>query len=99
MAKSRRAVDLTAIPLKQRKALLDRIVWRHGLEATEPFIGEGRPLFSAVCRLDLEGTVAKRMADPYGPQTKWWKIPNPTYSQKIGRVSCSSDGERGDNSG
>ena len=78
--------DVRDAPLKERKALLDRIVRRHGLQTTEPFIGEGRPLFSAVCKLDLEGIVAKRMADPYGPQTKWWKIPNPTYSQKLGRA-------------
>jgi bifunctional non-homologous end joining protein LigD len=78
--------DVRAAPLKERKAMLDRIVRRHGLERTEPFIGEGRPLFSAVCRLDLEGIVAKRIADPYGPQTKWWKIPNPGYSQKLGRA-------------
>jgi bifunctional non-homologous end joining protein LigD len=58
--------DVRAAPLKERKAMLDRIVRRHGLETTEPFIGEGRPLFSAVCRLDLEGIVAKRIADPYG---------------------------------
>jgi len=37
------------------------------LERTEPFIGEGRPLFRAVCRLDLEGVIAKRREDPYGP--------------------------------
>jgi hypothetical protein len=44
---------------------LERIVRRHGLETTEPFIGEGRPLFSAVCSLDLEDIVAKGMADGY----------------------------------
>ena len=53
------------------------------------FVGEGRPLFSAVCKLDLEGVVAKRMADPYGRQTKWWKIPNPIYSRRWCEVSCS----------
>ena len=37
-------------------------------------------------KLDLEGIVAKRMADSYGPQTKWRKIPNATYSQKLGRA-------------
>ena len=78
--------DIRPLPLKERKALLEKIVRRYGLETTEPFIGEGRPLFSAVCKLDLEGIVAKRIADTYGPQTKWWKISNPTYSQKIGRA-------------
>jgi bifunctional non-homologous end joining protein LigD len=78
--------DVRAAPLKERKALLEKMVRRYGLERTEPFIGEGRPLFSAVCKLDLEGIVAKRIADGYGPQTKWWKISNPTYSQKVGRA-------------
>ena len=56
------------------------------MQRTEIFVGEGRPLFSAVCKLDLEGIVAKRLADPYRPQTKWWKIPNPNYSHKEGRA-------------
>jgi bifunctional non-homologous end joining protein LigD len=74
--------DVRAAPLKERKALLEKIVRRYGLERTEPFIGDGRPLFRAVCRLDLEGIVAKRMADAYGPRAKWRKIPNREYSQK-----------------
>jgi len=75
-----------AAPLKERKALLEKIVRRYGLERTEPFIGEGRPLFTAVCFHDLEGIIAKRLDDPYEPaRTKWWKILNPGYSQKEGR--------------
>jgi hypothetical protein len=46
-------------------------------------VGLGQPggkcHFRAVCRLDLEGIVAS-------PQTKWWKIRNPVYSQKKGRA-------------
>ena len=45
----------------------------------------GLALFEAVKRLDLEGVVAKRKADPYGPATAWYKIMNPGYSQKEGR--------------
>jgi hypothetical protein len=44
------------------------------------------PLFNTVCRLDLKGIVAKRMDDGYGPKTQWFKILNPTYSQKEGRA-------------
>jgi ATP-dependent DNA ligase len=54
------------LSLKDRRAILDNVVLRYGLEKTEPFIGERRPLFNAVCRLDLEGIVAKRMDDGYG---------------------------------
>jgi hypothetical protein len=40
------------------------------------------PGHKAVCDLDLEGLVAKRLADAFGPRTKWWKILNRDYSQK-----------------
>lgn len=46
---------------------------------------EGCDLFEAACRLDLEGIVAKRKADPYGPKTVWYKVKNPTYTQAEGR--------------
>jgi len=36
--------------------------------------------------MDLEGIVAKRLADPYAPgRTTWLKILNRSYSQKEGR--------------
>jgi ATP-dependent DNA ligase len=42
--------------------------------------------FKAVCDLDLEGIIAKKLDDPYEPErTKWWKILNSSYSQKEGR--------------
>src|SRR5258708_1554984 len=34
---------------------------------------------------DLEGIIAKRLADPYGPYVRWFKIKIPDYSQKEGR--------------
>jgi hypothetical protein len=34
---------------------------------------------------DLEGIVAKRLADPHDPRVRWLKIKNPDYSQKEGR--------------
>ena len=37
-------------------------------------------------RLDLEGIVAKRLEDPYGPKTRWYKILNPSYSENVDRV-------------
>jgi ATP-dependent DNA ligase len=46
----------------------------------------GRDLFELICTHDLEGVVAKRLADPYNPRTvQWLKIKNPTYSQAEGR--------------
>ena len=45
----------------------------------------GRDLFDAAERLDLEGIVAKRKADPYRPETVWYKIKSRTYTQGEGR--------------
>lgn len=45
----------------------------------------GRDLFAAAQRLDLEGIVAKRKADSYGPGTIWYKVKNPAYTQSEGR--------------
>ena len=46
----------------------------------------GRDLFELMCAHDLEGIVAKRLADPYKPGVRWLKIKNPHYSQKEGRA-------------
>jgi bifunctional non-homologous end joining protein LigD len=78
--------DVRALPLKERKALLAGIVRHHRMQKSEPVLGDGKAAFRAVCGLDLEGVVAKRLADAYSPATKWWKILNADYSQKEGRA-------------
>ena len=47
--------------------------------------GTGHKLFELMCAHDLEGIVAKRLKDPYGPRARWVKIKNPSYSQNEGR--------------
>ena len=46
-------------------------------------------LFESVCRIDLEGIVAKRKDACYRasekPSPHWIKIKNPDYSQAVGR--------------
>jgi bifunctional non-homologous end joining protein LigD len=82
-----RGSDLRHLPLIQRKKRLERLL----PEAVAPlnrvpfFEESGRELFEAACRLDLEGIVAKRKADPYTPHTQWCKIKNPFYTQAAGR--------------
>jgi hypothetical protein len=44
-----------------------------------------RELFKAAQRLDLEGIVAERKTDTYSPQTVWYKVKNPAYTQAEGR--------------
>jgi ATP-dependent DNA ligase len=74
------------LPLKERKTLLENVVRRHGMQRCEPVLGDGIAAFRAVCGLDLEGIVAKRLDDAYGSRTRWWKILNQDYSQKEGRA-------------
>ncbi len=78
--------DVRALALKERRALLEKVVRRHGMQKSEPVLGDGRAAFRAVCGLDLEGLVARRLGDSYGPRTRWWKILNRDYSQKAGRA-------------
>jgi bifunctional non-homologous end joining protein LigD len=51
--------------------------------------GRGCELFELICANDLEGIVAKRLADRYDTRTRWLKIKNPDYSQKEGRQGGS----------
>jgi ATP-dependent DNA ligase len=79
--------DVRGLPLKDRRAVLDRITERYRMQKSELFFGCGKSLFDAICEFDLEGIVAKRLNDPCEPEcTKWWKILNPNYSQKEGRA-------------
>ena len=49
-------------------------------------VGRGCELFDLMCTNDLEGIVAKRLADPYNSRVRWLKIKNRGYSQEEGRA-------------
>jgi bifunctional non-homologous end joining protein LigD len=63
--------DLRDCPLSRRKRILSRQVKRTSTVLSAVFggRGRGRDLFRAAERLDLEGIVAKRVADPT-PRTR-----------------------------
>jgi hypothetical protein len=82
--------DLRGTALIERKDALRRII------PSQPFPviynshqnGEGKALFEAACRIDLEGIVAKWKYGTYTEdeqRTGWVKIKNRAYSQTIGR--------------
>ena len=78
--------DVRGMSLKDRRAILDRIIKQYRMQKAELFFGCGKSLFKAVCDLDLEGIIAKEIDHPNDPEgTRWWKILNPTYSRKEGR--------------
>src|SRR3954454_8361282 len=63
--------DLRHLPLTQRKRRLGRLIPASvgALSRMPGFGAEGRELFEAACRLDLEGIVAKRKLDRYCAET------------------------------
>jgi bifunctional non-homologous end joining protein LigD len=76
--------DLRARPLVQRKKALRRVVPRRAdrLRYLDGVVGRGVDLFRAVCELDMEGIVAKRLDGIYDPTaTTWLKVKNLNYSQ------------------
>ena len=79
--------DLRGLPLKRRKRALMGLVPAATTVLSQVFSVEerGRDLFAAAQRLDLEGIVAKRQADPYSERTTWYKIKNLAYTQMEGR--------------
>jgi bifunctional non-homologous end joining protein LigD len=79
--------DLRALPLAERRRHLQNILPKGPAVICEALsvTGTGHKLYDLMCAHDLEGIVAKRLKDPYGPRARWLKIKNPGYSQNEGR--------------
>jgi len=80
-------VDLRSLPFNERRRRLHDILPEGSAIVSEALsvAGRGCELFQLMCAHDLEGIVGKRLADPYDPRVRWWKIKNPDYSQKEGQ--------------
>ena len=83
--------DLRGLPLHERKRRLRRLIPRAKTSRvlfSDHIEANGREVFRAACRMDLEGIVAKLKNAPYvadqRPST-WIKIKNPHYTQAEGR--------------
>lgn len=96
------ARDLRGLPLDGRKRALHRLVPAATTVLSQVFSVEerGRDALAAAERLDLEGIVAKRKADPYAPGTIWYEILNRRYTQrKGGRAASGTDDQLPNDSG
>jgi len=82
--------DMRREQVLDRKAELRRLL-RHihePLMYVDHIDQDGEALFRRVCKLDLEGIVAKLKSGPYVTEREkstWRKILNPNYSQRVGR--------------
>ena len=73
---------------QELRRLLRQIPTDSRLKYVEHVDGTGTALFEQVCKLDLEGIVAKLKSGPYvsdRESSTWLKIRNPRYSQWAGR--------------
>ena len=79
--------DLRELSLLQRKKILRTVVPRKSSRiGCVSYLDRGAlKLFELVKKGDLEGLVVKRKDGKYTQQTLWYKILNPTYTQKTGR--------------
>jgi bifunctional non-homologous end joining protein LigD len=79
--------DLRPMQLSERRRVLQSILPKDSPIVSVPVsvTGRGRELFELMCEHDLEGIVAKRLADPYEPRVRWLKIKNRQYSEAENR--------------
>jgi bifunctional non-homologous end joining protein LigD len=83
--------DLRAERLTDRKHELRRLLSKvpaSRMRYVEHIEGQGTALFERVCKMDLEGIVAKHSYGPYiteQERTTWVKIKNRSHSQSVGR--------------
>ena len=79
--------DLRDLPLVERKKILRKIIPRKSSSVgCVSYVDRDAPkLFELIKKNDLEGLVVKRKDGKYAQHTLWYKILNPTYTQKAGR--------------
>ncbi|MEP6635409.1 MAG: DNA ligase, partial [Acidobacteriota bacterium] len=78
--------DLTACPLLQRKAILEKILKSSkNIRYSDHIIGEGEQLYEAIAKVPLEGVVAKRLESPYLQKrsSDWLKIKTSLESEVV----------------
>lgn len=81
-------LDSLADRKEELRRLLSRVPSSAPIRFADHIEGAGVALFEHVCKLDLEGIVAKHKDGPYvamREESTWFKIRNPRYSQWEGR--------------
>jgi len=81
-------LDLTSLPLRERRAALESLGLEGARWQVSPTYGDGRVLEQATRAQGLEGVVSKRLSSPYRPGQRtedWLKFPHrPSGSYVVG---------------
>src|ERR1041385_2730633 len=77
--------DLRPRAYAQRKIALRKLIGRRAKHVSYVDAHTKAELFDAAQQLDLEGIVAKRRDEAYGPEAQWIKVKSRGYSQLTGR--------------
>ncbi len=76
----RDGADMTGEPYVSRRTTLRELGLDGPSWTTSETFEDGPALFDTVCRLGLEGVVAKRLSSRYRPNERGWiKTQNPSY--------------------
>ena len=78
--------DLTGLPLKERKSLLERAVVPGDIVRVMEYVeGDGEPFYSGALQMGLEGMVAKRLRSVYeaGARSRSWLKIKRTQSEEF----------------
>jgi ATP-dependent DNA ligase len=93
-------IDYRARPLLKRREQLERVVGTTTPMLSHPHMlaDRGADLFRAIVQLDLEGIVAKRPTDPYGPRRAGSRSRTGAIPRRPSNASSGSTGsdERAD---
>ena len=78
--------DLRGLSLLRKKILRKVIPRKSNSVGCVSYVDkDALKLFELVKKGDLEGLIVKRKDGKYAAQTLWYKVLNPTYTQKNGR--------------
>jgi bifunctional non-homologous end joining protein LigD len=90
--------DFQNLPLRQRKAALERIIEKLGIDSViryvEHYDASGESVFANARKMSLEGVVSKKLDDIYRPGQREWTKAKCRPGQEVVLGGWTSEGDR-----